>query len=125
LKQQRPNDPDRIAQQAKLVVLFKGMASGFAKLADNLDQAITKGSKDKPEPVFLGKAAEVTQRLHFGFMGWLKRNMTEVFDQSYKVGLFLTGVAFLHSIGADSVTAIAILGHLLKSTISKKKGRKK
>jgi hypothetical protein len=103
------------------------MASGLAHLAENLDQAISKGSKDKPEPVFLGKAAEVVQRLHFGFTGWLKEYRTEVFDLSYRVGLFLLGAVFLHSLGADHVTATAIgtLGYILKSPLRKKKRRKK
>jgi hypothetical protein len=59
LKRQRPNDPDRIAQLDNLVVISGNMATGLAHLADNLDQAISGGSKDKPEPVFLGGAAEV------------------------------------------------------------------
>src|SRR5262249_9376984 len=127
LKQQRPNDPDRIAQLDNLVVLSGNMASGLAHLAENLDQAITKGSKGKPEPVFLGKAAEVVQRLHFGLMGWLKENKTEVFDVSFRVGIFLIGVAVLQSLGADSVTVTAVgaLAHILKSPASKKKGGKK
>jgi hypothetical protein len=78
LKQQRPNDPDRIAQRDNLVVLLEKTATGFANLADNLDQAIRKGSTDKPEPVFLGKAGEIVQLLHFEFMAWLKENRTAV-----------------------------------------------
>jgi hypothetical protein len=125
LKQQRPNHPDRIAQRDNLVVLLEKTATGFANLADNLDQAIRKGSTDKPEPVFLGKAAEVVQRLHFGLMEWLEDNRTAVFEVPFRVGIFLTGVAFLHSLGADSATAIGALGLLVKSTASKKKGGKK
>jgi hypothetical protein len=127
LKQQRPNDPDRIAQLDNLVVLSGNMASGLAHLAENLDQAISKGSKDKPEPVFLRKAAEVVQRLHFGLMGWLKENRTEVFDVSCRVGLFLFGAAFLHSLGADNAiaTAIGALAFILKCPLNKKKGGKK
>jgi hypothetical protein len=120
LKQQRPNDPDRIAQLDNLVVLSGNMASGFAHLAENLDQAISKGSKDKPEPVFLGKAAEVVQRLHFGLMEWLKENGT-VFEVPYRISIFVVGVAVLHSLGADSTAAIGALGLLVRSTASKKK----
>ena len=39
LKQQRPNDPDRIAQRDNLVVLLEKTATGLATLADNFDQA--------------------------------------------------------------------------------------
>jgi hypothetical protein len=82
LKQQRPNDPDRIAQRDKLIVLTENVAIGLANLADNLDRAIRKGSTDKPEPVFLGKAGEIVKQLHFEFMTWLKENRTAVFDVS-------------------------------------------
>ena len=75
--------------------------------------------------MFLGKAAEVVQRLHFGLMEWLEDNRTAVFEVPFRVGIFLTGVAFLHSLGADSETAIGALGLLVKSTAGKKKGGKK
>jgi hypothetical protein len=128
LKRQRPNDPDRIAQRDNLVFLSEKIATGFADLADNLDQAISKTSEGKPEPMFLGKAAEVVQQLHFEFMEWLKETRTAVFEVSFKVGILLTGVLFLHSLGADSATAIAAIGglaHILKGPLSKKKGGKK
>ena len=126
LKQLRWNDPDRIAQRDNLLVLAENMATGLANLADNLDQAISKGSKSKPELAFLGKAANVVQQLHFGLMEWLEENRKAVFDVPYlKVGVFLIGVAFLHSLGADSATAIGALGLLVKSTASKKNKKKR
>jgi hypothetical protein len=127
LKQQRPNDPDRVAQRDNLVVLCENMATGLANLANNLDQAISKGSKDKPEPVFIGKAADVVQGLRLEFMGWLKENKAEVFDVSWRVGIFSIAAVFLHSLGADTTTAAAMgaLGLILKSPLSKKKGGKK
>jgi hypothetical protein len=125
LKQQRPNDPDRIAQRDILLVLTENTATGLANLADNLDQAIRKGSNGKLEPLFLGKAAEVVQRLHFGFTGWLKENRTAVFEVSCRVGIFLACTIFLYSLGADSIAAIGGLAHILKSPLSKKKKHKK
>jgi hypothetical protein len=119
-RQQRPNDPDRIAQCDKLILLTENVANGLANLADNLDQAITKASEDKPEPLFLGKAAELVQQLQFGFMEWLKENRAAVFEVPLRVGIFVTGVIFLHSVGADSTAAIAALGVLVKSTATKK-----
>jgi hypothetical protein len=58
-------------------------------------------------------------------MEWLKENKTAVFDVPFRIGIFLTGVAFLHSLGADSATAITAPGILVKSTASRKKGVKK
>jgi hypothetical protein len=125
LKQLRWNDPDRITQRDNLVALLESMATGLANLANNLDQAISKGTKGKPEPVFLGKAAEVTQQLHFRLMQWLEVNRTAVFEVPFRVGIFVTGVALLHSLGADSATAIAALGVLVKSTARKKNKEKR
>jgi hypothetical protein len=120
LKQHRPNDPDRITQRDNLVGLFEHMATGLANLADNLDQAISKASEGKPEPVFLGKAADVAHGLHLRLMEWLEENRTTLFEVPFRVGIFLTGVIFLHSVGADSTAAIAAVGVLVKSTGSKK-----
>jgi hypothetical protein len=125
LRQLRWNDPDRITQRDNLVALLQNMATGLANLADNLDQAISKASEGKPEPVFLGKAADVVRGLHLRLMAWLEENRTTVFDVPYRAGLFGAGIAFLHFIGADSTAAIGGLAYLLKSKASKKKGGKK
>ena|SRR5215469_4982844 len=125
LRQLRWNDPDRIAQRDNLVVLLENMATGLANLADNLDQAISNATRGKPEPAFLGKAADVVRGLHHGLMAWLEENRTAVFEVPFRVGIFLTGVVFLHSLGADSATAIAALGVLVKSTASKKNKKKR
>jgi hypothetical protein len=119
LKQLRWNDPDRIAQRGNLVALFEKLANGLANLADNLDHAISKATEGKPEPVFLGKAADVAHKLHFGLMEWLAENRTAVFDIPYRIGLFGLSVTFLHSVGADSMAAIgALVGLLLKKEMS-------
>ena len=77
--------------------------------------------------MFLGKAAEVVQRLHLEFMGWLKENKTAVFDVSCRVVIFSVAAVFLHSLGTDNaiVAAMGALGYILKSPLSKKKGGKK
>jgi hypothetical protein len=101
--------------------LFENLATGLANLADNLDQAISTAREGKPEPVFLGKAAEVAQQLHFGLMEWLEENRTAVFEVPFRIGIFAAGVAFLHSIGADSTAAVGAMGLLVKSTAERNK----
>jgi len=124
LKQHRPNDPDRITQRDNLVGLFEHMATGLANLADNLDQAISKASEGKPEPVFLGKAADVAHGLHLRLMEWLEENRTTLFEVPFRVGIFAAGVAFLYYIGADSAAALGALGYVV-GTAKKKGGENK
>ena len=86
-----------------------------SELADALDKAIGGASDDKPEPIFLGTAGKIAEHLHLRLMEWLEANRTLVIDVPIKLGLFGAGVAFLHSIGADSATAIGSLAWLLRA----------
>ena len=90
------------------------MAAGLAELTDALDKAISGAKDGKPEPIFLGTPVQIAKHLHLGFMEWLEENRTLVIDVPIKIGLFGLGAAFLHSIGADSATAIGSLAWLLR-----------
>jgi hypothetical protein len=107
LNRYKPNDAASLTQHESLVALFERMASGLSDLADALDNAISNAKGGKPEPTFLGRAGEIARQLNLGLMEWLAENRTLVIDIPLRVGLFGLGVAFLHSIGADSTAAIA------------------
>jgi hypothetical protein len=124
LRDFKPNDPDRIAQRDNLLALFEKMATGLANLADALDQAVSKATNGKPEPVFLGEAGKIARQLHFGLMEWLEDNRTMVIEVPIRITLFGLCVALLHSLGADSTAAIAGLTTLLLRGEKKKKQRK-
>jgi hypothetical protein len=115
LNRAKPNDPARLSKHDKLVAFLKKVATGWDDLADALDQAVTKGTAAKPEPVFLGKAGEIAQQLHLGLMEWLKDNRTLVIEIPVRVSLFAAGVIFLQWFGADSWAAtLGLVGLALK-----------
>jgi hypothetical protein len=102
----RPNDPARAKAYNELVALFQKMAKGLSDLADALDTAINRAVDGKPEPVFLGKAGEIARGLQRVLVKWLDESGTIIVERPLRITLFSLGVAFLHLIGADSVTAI-------------------
>jgi hypothetical protein len=126
LKRSRPNEDTALAKYGELLDIFEKMAGGLSALADALDKATLNASDGKPEPVFLGIAGQVVQQLRLGLMEWLEANRTVVIDVPVRIGLFGLGVAFLHSIGADSgwaVTAVGTLALKGKSVAPKPKAR--
>jgi len=125
LKKSMPNDGSRLAAQKQLIDLFERMARGLGELADALDQAISKGTDGQLEPVFLGTAGKIADELRRALVEWLEENRTMVFDVPVKIALFGAGVAFLHSIGADSFTAIGGLTALVlrRGQLGKSSGR--
>jgi hypothetical protein len=53
-------------------------------------------------------------------MEWLEENRTLVIDIPVRVSLFVAGVVFLHSLGADSAVAIGgLVGLALKGSLKK------
>jgi hypothetical protein len=113
LQKSRPNDPDRLPQHDDLIALFEKMARGLAALADALDAAVKGDAQGKPEPIFLGKAAQAAQWLQGCLVEWLEKNRTKVIDVPLRIGVFGLGVSFLSSIGADSLAAIGALVTLI------------
>jgi hypothetical protein len=109
----KPNDSDSLAKHNDLVAFLKRMAAGLADLADALEQAVSNGTDDRPEPVFLGTAGKIAKQLNLGLMEWLEANRTLVIEVPIRITLFGLGVAFLHSIGADGIPAITALTTLV------------
>jgi hypothetical protein len=123
----RPNDPARADAHDDVVALFEKMAKGLSDLADALDAAINDAIDGKPEPVFLGKAKEIALGLQRVLVKWLDESGTVIFERPLRITLFSLGVAFLHLIGADSVTAIGGLTAIVlnKGAPSSGGGRRK
>ncbi len=65
LRNSKPNESGRLAQHDSLVSFFEQMATGLTDLADALDRAFSSATADhpSPEPILLGKAAEVARWL--------------------------------------------------------------
>jgi hypothetical protein len=110
LRQNKPNDPDRLTQYDSLIPFLEKMAYGLANLADALDKLA--GSDAAPEPVLLGKAAEIARWLQKAATDWLEANNTMVIDVPIRLGLFGFGIAFVHALGIDSTAVTAGLAYL-------------
>ncbi len=106
LKRTRPNEPDQLQQHEDLVETYDKMSAGLADIATALDEAVSKGTASAPEPVCLGIAGKIVAQLQTGVFAFLKKHRSTLWSTPINLCLFGTGVAFLHSIGADSIPAI-------------------
>jgi hypothetical protein len=117
LRNSKPNEPGQLARYESLISFFEQMAGGLADLADALDRAFssaTASPTSPPEPVFLGKAAEIARGLQLRMQQWLEQTGTAVIDVPVRIGVLCAAIAFLHSLGADSLAAIGALGWLVR-----------
>jgi len=87
-----PNEPRQLAQYQNLRDFFEQMAAGLADLADALDRAFSSATgspASSPEPIFLGKAAEIARWLQNLTHRWLEEIGTDVIGVPVRIGLLL------------------------------------
>jgi hypothetical protein len=111
LRKSKPNELGRLAQYENLTSFFEQMAAGLADLADALDRAFASPG---PEPLFIGKAADIARALQLRVQQWIEKTGTDVVDVPIRIGLLFGGISFLHGIGADSLPAIGALSWLIR-----------
>jgi hypothetical protein len=116
LKSSKTNERGRLPQYEDLISFFEQMAAGLADLTDALDRAFATTTSPGPEPILIGKAAEIAHALQVRVQEWFEKTGTAVIDVPIKMGVLCSGIAFLHSIGADSWSAIGGLSWLIRST---------
>jgi len=83
-----------LAKHNEFVEFLERIAAGLAELADAVDQAINASVDGPPEPMFLGKAARITEQLNVGMMEWLEANRTNLMGCTLRIGLI--GAGFDH-----------------------------
>jgi hypothetical protein len=105
LNASKPNEPESLARQSEFIEFLRGLAAGLDGLADSIDCAIRAGSAASPEPVLLGKAAEIARRLSVFVTEGLDRNRTYIADCTIKFSLAGAGFMFLHACGFDGYIA--------------------
>ncbi len=120
LQHSKPNEPEKLLEYEKLITFIDDTSNGLAVLADTIDSAIQNGS-DTPEPVLLGKAAEIARELQAGAMEWLQANRTTVFEGAFRLGLFGLGIAFVSALGIEVTAAVVGSIGVLVGTVGKGK----
>jgi hypothetical protein len=120
LQHSKPNEPEKLLEYEKLITFIADTSDGLAVLADTIDSAIQNGS-DTPEPVLLGKAAEIARELQVGAMEWLQANRTTVFEGAFRLGLFGLGIAFVSALGIEVSPAVVGSIGVLVGTVGKGK----
>jgi hypothetical protein len=107
-----PNEPVPLAQYKNLLDFLEQMASGLAELADALDRTFTSTADSpasSPEPVLLGKPAEIVRWLQGLTQRWREEIGTNIVSVPIRFGVLLGGIEFLHWLSADSAAAIGAL----------------
>jgi hypothetical protein len=105
LNASKPNESESLAKQNDFVAFLEEIAGGLDALAKSIDRAIAAGSTATPEPILLGKAAEIARKLSAVVTEGLERNRTYIVDCTIKIGVFAAGFTFLHACGVDGYIA--------------------
>jgi hypothetical protein len=109
------NDEGMLRRQRDFVNFLKSLTEELSKLADSLDTAIAGGSVNKPEPIFLGKAAEIATRLQVTSSNWIEAHLEGLVDFSIRLGLVATGYQFLHLFNVPDASAGIVSAVLAKT----------
>ena len=82
------------------------------------------GSATSPEPILLGKSADIARKLSAAIIEGLERNSTYIVDCTIKFGVFAAGFNFLHACGVDGLIA-GIVAAIMNVKLSKGSNSKK
>jgi hypothetical protein len=105
MRASKPNDVASLAKHNEFIAFLEKLAEGLSNLADALDEAISAGTTDTPEPVLLGKAGDIARQLGTDVAAWVQENRTNLVDCTMRMGVFLTAFVFLQACGVDGITA--------------------
>ena len=119
-----PHGVNDLRKHDELLHFLVSIAAGLRELADALDRLVDAKAKGQKEPIFLGEAGKIAQRLSTEVIKWLEDHGTEIVDFSMKIGLVAAGYNFLHVCGVDHLTAGVVSG-LLSRCFSKAKQKNK
>jgi hypothetical protein len=119
LSASKPNEPESLARQNDFVAFLQEIANGLDALAASIGQAFAASSTKSPDPILLGKTAEIANKLSAVVREGLKRNRVYILECSIKVSLFAAGVAFLDKCGVNPNVAAAVLVGIMKLKLPK------
>jgi hypothetical protein len=116
----KPNEASKLEEYEGLIKFINETSDGLQSLADTIDSAI-QATQGSPEPVLLGKAAEIANGVHTRAMEWLLANSATVFEGAFRLGLFGLGMAFVSALGIELSPAVTASIAALAGTAGKEK----
>lgn len=93
------------AEVRDFIDFLQEIAKELDALADLIDRAIGAGSVTTPEPILLGKAAEIARNLGAFTVEGIERNRAFIQDCTVRIGLAGVGLVFLQACGAGEHAA--------------------
>jgi hypothetical protein len=120
LQHVKPNEASRLEEHESLINFIYETSGGLQELADTIDSAI-QDAQSRHEPVLLGKAAEIANRVHDRALEWLLANSATVFEGAFRVGLFGLGMAFVSVLGIELSPSVTAAIATLAGTVGKAK----
>jgi hypothetical protein len=108
-------------QVRDFIDFLQEIANGLDVLTDTIARALAAGSTASPEPILLGKAAEIARKLGNTVTEGIERNRAYIMDCAITSPYFAAGFTFLHACGIDG--RIAGIVSRLVSKASKEKNK--
>lgn len=106
-----PND-ESLTIHNDFVTFLEMIADGLSKLADALDLALGDDATKPVEPMFLGTAGKIVEKLKSGLFEYLDKEGANLAGFSIKIGLVAAGYKFLHACGVEGDVAAIVSGIL-------------
>jgi len=115
-----PNDPTTHPQYLSIIEFLENLTKGISEVADGIEEAISAGEENAPEPILLGKAALVARAVSETAQKWLDEQGTKVIDVPVKLTVFGSALITLSHFGisGDAITG-AIAGFVLGTAVKK------
>lgn len=102
----------RLTIHNDFVAFLEMIADGLSKLADALDLALGDDATKPVEPMFLGTAGKIVEKLKSGLFEYLDKEGANLAGFSIKIGLVAAGYKFLHACGVEGDVAAIVSGIL-------------
>ena len=110
LNAQKPND-ETLTKHNEFVDFLEMVAAGLAEL----DEALARVS----EPMFLGKAGRIVERLNVAVAQWSEREGANAVNRAFNVGALCCTMWFLNSIGIQGDEALKIVASFILGRTTK------
>jgi hypothetical protein len=106
LRDERPNDPDAIKKVEASISDFKAMNAELERIKATVQQFNKRGVPEK-------ELVRTVKGFKDSVGEWWHKNRDTIYTSTSNSAIFMGATSLLHAIGADSATALAIVGSLI------------